>query len=213
MFYRAADEPLQYRAAEDGKAVIEGYAIVFGKRSVPFVNDGKRALYEVIDAEAVTQAFIDTQDILFNYEHDSTRLLGRCTQGKGTFSVTVDDKGVRFCLTPPDTEDGRMVAEHVRLGNLRGCSFAFVLDKNDREAVYAERTEEDGRRVDIVHIRRMAAVRDFTITAMPVYPDTEVCGRLRSMVACDERASAADAAALPDYDALRKAAKSKIATI
>ena len=113
---------------------ITGYAIVFNSRSErlydPFT---RREFVEIIDANAVGEELLKRSDIKALYNHDRNRLLARSTNGEGTLSLSIDDKGLRYSFTAPNTEYGREVKELIKRGDLRGSSFAFTFDENDVE--------------------------------------------------------------------------------
>lgn len=57
------------------------------------------------------------------YEHNYTQLLGRTKSG--TLVLSEDDTGLRFELTPPNTQLGNDVLELVERGDISGMSFGF----------------------------------------------------------------------------------------
>lgn len=99
-------------AAEEPK--IDGYAIVFGERSVDL--GGFR---EVISAEAK----IEFDDVRALFNHDSNFVLGRMSAG--TLTLKRDEKGVQMSNTPPDTQWARDLLVSMRRGDVNQQSFAF----------------------------------------------------------------------------------------
>ncbi len=62
-------------------------------------------------------------DVRALYEHNYTQLLGRTKSG--TLVLSEDDTGLRFELTPPNTQLGNDVLELVERGDISGMSFGF----------------------------------------------------------------------------------------
>lgn len=164
--YRA----LAPRLADDGNTV-EGYSIVFNQLSRQFYDRATRKRFtEVIEPRAVSQAFLDTQDIKLNYNHDNMQLLGRSRFGSGTLTYEIDEYGVRYRCELPDTTLGRDVRELIRRGDLFGCSFAFTYDP---AGVRDER--KDGQNIRTVS--SFGSISDFSIVCDPAYMGTMVSTR------------------------------------
>lgn len=172
---------LRLREGADGEEsrTIEGLAIVFNRTSVPLYEDADVTIREVIAPEAVSRELLDNSDILCTLYHDNGRILARSNKGKGTLTYDVTEEGVRFSFDAPDTEDGRTALELVRRGEVSGCSFAFLVDTTDPEAQTREVTKKDGRREVVYTVRKIADIRDFTLTPRPAYSDTAVAARKR----------------------------------
>jgi HK97 family phage prohead protease len=94
------------------------------------------------------------------YEHNYTQLLGRTKSG--TLVLSEDDTGLRFELTPPNTQLGNDVLELVERGDISGMSWfpgaERVLD------IYPP------------YLRTVTAaeLREITVTSMPAYPESGV---------------------------------------
>lgn len=154
---------------EDKSRKITGRAIVFDSPS------RYMGYIEYINRNAISQALIDTSDIIFNYNHDDNQMLARSTNGKGTLSISLREDGVYFEFEAPETTLGDEVLWHVRHGNLTDCSFAFTIPENgtrsfkDDEGNYCrEITEIDG-------------LYDMTICAIGAYSDTLVEARAQDL--------------------------------
>src|SRR5512140_680831 len=77
---------------------IEGYAIVFNKRSKDLGG-----FTEVILPEAVN-GVLERSDVLALLNHDESRgVLARSTNGEGTLELTTDNFGVKYRFEAPDT--------------------------------------------------------------------------------------------------------------
>ena len=87
--------------------IIEGTAIVFGKRSVNMTPwSESREMYEVIEPSAISQELLNRCDIVLTYEHNFERVLGASVKGKGTLKLTRTDKGVDISCELGNSTDG-----------------------------------------------------------------------------------------------------------
>lgn len=137
------------------------------------------SLSEVIWDEFVEQfapgAFTDSlaggSDVRALFEHDYTQLLGRTKSG--TLILTEDNTGLRFELTPPDTQLGRDVLTMVERGDITGMSFGFR----------ALKESWDITPTPYVRTVTAAELREITVTSMPAYPESDVDIAHRSLFA------------------------------
>lgn len=149
---------------------ITGYAIVFNSRSEPMYDPfTRRKFVEIIDSGAVDEALVKRSDIKALYNHDRNRLLARSTNGEGTLSLSVDENGLRYSFTAPNTEYGREVKELIKRGDLRGSSFAFTFDEND-----VEETRDNDTKLTIRTIKRINGLYDVSVVCDPAYQSTNV---------------------------------------
>lgn len=169
---------LRVREAAEGETpsrTIVGYAILFNVPSAPLWSDEDSEAREVIAPEAVTKEFLDGQDIKMTMFHDNQLILARSNKGDGTLSYKIDDKGVLFEFSAPNTVDGDKALELVRRGDISGCSFAFTTRYYDSD--FVERQNEiDPQGVNHItyRVRAVTGIYDFTLAANPYYPDTSV---------------------------------------
>lgn len=105
---------------KDGKK-ISGYAIVFNKPSKP-IPDGKSSFTEVIDPKALDN--VDLSNVVMLSNHDYSKPLA--TVKAGTLKLNVDQKGLHFEATLPNTTDGSDTFENVKAGNIDSASFRFA---------------------------------------------------------------------------------------
>lgn len=142
-------------AGDDGPTTISGYAALF---ETPATIGGQ--FVEVIERGAFDDTIGDDVRVLFN--HDPSLLLGRTASG--TASLEVDDEGLRYTVTPPETQTGRDVLALVARGDVDGSSFGFrVLE--DRW-VPAERDA-----LPVRHVERVALL-DVSPVTVPAYAET-----------------------------------------
>jgi HK97 family phage prohead protease len=112
------------RAAEISVALparkLTGYAAVFKEetRVAGFV--------EVIRPGAF-KASLAGRDILALVDHDPARLLARTKSG--TLRLQEDERGLRYELDLPDTQEGRDILTLAERGDLGGMSFGFTVSK------------------------------------------------------------------------------------
>lgn len=169
---------LHIREAAEGEEpsrTIIGYAILFNVPSAPLWSDDDSEAREMIAPEAVTKELLDAQDIKMTMFHDNQALLARSNKGGGTLSYTVDDKGVMFEFSAPNTVDGDKALELVRRGDISGCSFAFTTHYFDNDFVERQSTVAANGVNNITYkVKAITGIYDFTLAANPYYPDTSV---------------------------------------
>lgn len=175
---------LKVREAEDGNEsrTIEGHAVVFGVRSVNLTPwSSYRDVYEVIEPGAITQELINRSDVVLTAYHNNQKILGRCTNGKGTLSLMLDGKGLFVRCDLPRTATGDEMLEAIKRGDVCGMSFAFADDTDDTEnGVSYERMEaekHDGKEVYVRHVKKIVKLYDVTIAGHPAYPQTDIAKR------------------------------------
>ena len=165
-------QPHLREAADGGESrTIEGYAIVFGVRSV-LLADWYDRYYEVIEPGAIDEDRLREMDIKMTMFHDREILLARSNKGKGTLKLSVDEVGVKYEFEAPRTCDGDNALELVRRGDLSGSSFTFWSD--EKSSVRYEILDDD---VLLRHVDRIDRVYEMTIAADPAYTETTVTAR------------------------------------
>jgi HK97 family phage prohead protease len=143
------------------------------------------AFDHLIDGRRSTAA----EDVVALWNHDAGQLLGR-TSAK-TLRLWSDARGLWYEVDPiPNTTLGRDLIEHLKLGNIRGSSFAFTVDEQDHG--YSQ--DADGTNVRT--IRRVSGLYDVSPVTTPAYPDTTAA--VRSFEAWQQsQAAAAPAPSAP----------------
>lgn len=157
---RAITGELRAALDGDGNKKIIGYAAIFDSRTELWPG-----FFEQIDRAAFNDVMNDDVRALFN--HDANIVLGRTTAG--TLKLSVDEKGLRYEITPPDTEQGRNVLESIRRGDISQSSFGFTVKKDSFEDL------QDGKVVRTV--QKVARLYDISPVTFPAYQDTEVALR------------------------------------
>lgn len=167
-------------SAGEPSRTVEGYAVLFGVRSVVLADWGV-AFFEQMEAGSITREFLDTQDIVMNMYHNNQRILARSSKGKGSLRYEVDAKGVRFEFEAPATSAGDELLELVRRGDLQGCSFCYATHEDPEKGLvsYERAGEKDarGREILLRRVKQVTGVYDFAVVVHPAYPATEVQAR------------------------------------
>jgi HK97 family phage prohead protease len=185
-FSKAENREYAPQLTEKDGRVVTGYAIVFNQRSRVLYDKTQRKYFtEVIDPRDVTKAFLDDQDIKFNFNHDNNMLLGRSLYGDGSLKFEVDEYGVKYTVELPNTTTGNDVLELVRRGDVFGCSFAFTYAK---DGVRDEKVNGQNLRTVI----KMDGIHDFSIVVDPAYWGTYVSTRAFELDEDNENEEAED---------------------
>lgn len=180
---RYTKAPAEIRATDDVKK-IAGYAAMFRKESS---NLG--GFVEDIDPTAFNKSRGDGwPDVMARYNHDDNLLLG--TVAAETLTLTIDDTGLAYEVTPPSTRAD--VLELVTRGDVQKSSFAFRVIEDDWSQTsqgFPKRTLVRVQLVDVAPVN------------VPAYPDTTA--GLRSLARAMD-APYADVRDLAERDELRK---------
>lgn len=144
--------------SEEGRT-IKGYSAVF---------DSNYQMWEGYNETIARGAFdgADFSDVVALFNHESENLLARSKDGTGTLTLKVDDKGLYFEFEAPNTTIGNDVLENVKLGNIRGCSFAFTVTEQKVEDF------EDG--TCLRTILKIGKLYDVGPVVNPAYEETEI---------------------------------------
>lgn len=154
----------------DQPSHIIGYGSVFNSRSEPLWG-----FREIIKPGAFDDVLTDDVRGLFN--HDPNFILGR--SASGTLSLSVDDKGLRYDITAPDTQTIRdLVLAPLIRGDISQSSFAFRIS-HDGEDWY-----QDDEGIVIREINRFSRLFDVSPVTYPAYQEAD--SGVRSMQAWQE---------------------------
>ena len=144
---------------------ISGRPIVYDTPTT--IHDVAGDYIEIIKRGALDQA--DLSDVRLLVNHDANKIpLARVPK---TMSLEVDQAGLTFKATLPQTEAGKEAYEAVRRGDLQGMSFAFTVPEGGDE--YDPRTNTRT-------IYRIAKVYECSIVSYPAYESTYVSTESRS---------------------------------
>jgi len=158
---RSYDGSIQIETrAENEPPKIVGHAAVFNK-----VSERLGWFREIIRPGAFDSVLEDDVRALFN--HDSNIVLGRTKSA--TLHLEVDEQGLRYVITPPDTSAAKDLMKSIERGDITQSSFGFIIDKDEWQQ------EENGDELRIIHsVKRLFDVSPVTF---PAYPDTNVAKR------------------------------------
>ncbi|WP_420806847.1 HK97 family phage prohead protease [Schleiferilactobacillus perolens] len=170
---RMTATPVTVREGDDDHpAVIEGYALKFNRASE--VMGGGLNFRESIDPHALDKT--DMRNVVALFNHDQSQVLGRTGVN---LELTVDETGLKYSLTPPNTQLGRDLVENIRAGIISQSSFAFTIAP-DKDAQKWEKSNERGVKYHRI-IRSIDHLYDVSPVTTPAYPDTEVTIGARSL--------------------------------
>ena len=145
---------------------IEGYGSVFNERSLDLGG-----FVEMI-APGAFDGVIERSDVKCYLDHNPEKgILARSRNGKGSLSLIVDEKGLKYSFDAPKTNLGDEIVEGIKRGDYSQSSFAFTVD----DEIWTK--EEDGSYLRT--ITKIGGLYDVSIVANPAYEGTSVA--LRSL--------------------------------
>lgn len=164
---RQAPEGLERRAIQaefriegDAQPKIVGYAAKFNLESEEFWG-----FIERIAPGAFKEA-LAMSDVRALFNHDPNYVLGR--NKSGTLILEEDSVGLRYEITPPDTQWARDLVESLRRGDISQSSFAFTMSPG---GIQQWEDREDG--TTLRTIVKVAELYDVSPVTYPAYADTE----------------------------------------
>lgn len=160
---RSLSGHIQLRS-DDGpeSRLIEGYALLFDSES-----NNLGYFTEVIRSGAITQETVNKCDVVALFDHNTSRgILARSTNGAGSLTLTVDEKGLKYSFEAPKTALGDEMIELLKRGDLRESSFAFTCKSDTWEKV----DDDNYKR----YINEIDAIYDVSIVINPAYSGTAV---------------------------------------
>lgn len=166
---RLSGESVNIRSEEDGGNVVEGYASVFNKRSRLISEKGK-VFYEVILNGAFDEVLMsDKLNCIANFQHKDENMLARTKSG--TLTLSVDDYGLKYVFTAPNTSLGNDIVEWLHRGDINESSFRYSVKASDVNWGRAE----DG--TAIRYIKRIFKLSDVALVLNGAFADTDVALR------------------------------------
>jgi hypothetical protein len=150
---------------EDGKLIIEGYAIVYNQYAPIF------SFREIIRPGAATEV-LKSADELVLWDHESSQPMAR--RSAGTLEVKEDEKGVFIRADVSKTVWGRNGHEAIKNKVITKMSFAFDLngglDKWSKEEI-------EGVLIETREILAFGHLYDYSPVSYPAYQQTSVSAR------------------------------------
>jgi len=157
---RRALTGIEVRAKDGGPTKIVGYAAVFNSMSEELFG-----FREIIMPGAFDRAMREKHDVRALVNHDADQIIGRTKSG--TLVLSVDERGLKAEIEPPDTQAARDAVTSIKRGDLDGMSFAF------RTLTDAWRTEAGQ---EIRELKDLELI-DVSVVAFPAYSATTVSAR------------------------------------
>lgn len=158
---------IEFRAVDndDGKMIIEGYAIVYDQPATH--QYGTRKFTEVIKRGALD--YTDMKDVPLRYNHNDTWCIMARTRNN-SLQLIKDDKGLLIRAELIDTQSNRDIYKSIQEGLIDGMSFCFsVADKGDTWTYGDDETYRE-----VTNIKKLY---DVSVVDTPFYDSTNVFAR------------------------------------
>ena len=145
---------------------ITGYAVVFES------NSEDLGFIERIMKGAITDDTIKKSDVFCLLNHDSTKVLARSKYGEGSLKLELDERGLKYSFTAPNSDLGEELLEHLQRGEIDSSSFAFTvsLDEGSEKWYTVEGVQHR-------YIYRIEALYDVSPVFQSAYQETTVSKR------------------------------------
>lgn len=153
----------------DNARKVSGTAVVFDQAS-----EDLGGFTEFIDPQAFDG--VDLSQVRLLYNHNFDNILSR--EDAGTLAITIDEAGLKFDATLPDTTLGHDVLTNIRNGNIQGCSFGFTV---------ADDEWTDSGDGYVRKITKVDELIELSLTPIPAYTETDVSVAQRSLHKVQER--------------------------
>lgn len=152
--------------SQDSRTV-EGYAVVFNSQSEDL------GFYETINPSAITEDVLKRSDTFCLFNHDQDKVLARSKYGTGSLQLQLDERGLKYTFTAPNTDLGDELLEYLRRGDIDSSSFAFTVSTDEGSEVWT--TGTDGRQYR--EILKIDELHDVSPVWNPAYTSTSVSQR------------------------------------
>jgi len=160
--FMATPVTAELRTSENEEfATIEGYAALYNTRA------DLGWFHEEILPGAFDGVLNDDVRCLKN--HNPNSVLARSVNGKGTLSLSVDSKGLKYSYVTPDITYARDLQKSIELGDVSQSSFGFIAD----EVRWVEKKDEP----ELRQIVKVKTLFDVSPVTYPAYQDTTVAKR------------------------------------
>jgi HK97 family phage prohead protease len=136
---------------------LTGYALRFNEPSVDLGG-----FIETIAPDALDRTKAERPDLRALVDHDPKLLIGRSSSG--TLRYSVDARGLKVSIDPPDTSAGRDVVTLVRRRDVTGMSFRFI--------TFVDDWKQEGART--VRTLRDLRLREVSAVTWPAYEGSTV---------------------------------------
>lgn len=150
---------------EEGKMIIEGYAITYDQPATHEYNNYK--FTEIIKRGALD--FTDMSDVPLRYNHNDTWCIMARTRNN-SLQLIKDEKGLKISAELIDTQSNRDIYKSIQEGLIDKMSFAFtVADKGDNWTY--------GENETLREVTNIKKLYDVSVVDTPFYDTTSVYAR------------------------------------
>lgn len=150
---------------EDGKMIIEGYAIIYDQPATH--QYGTRKFTEIIKRGALD--YTDMKDVPLRYNHNDTWCIMARTRNN-SLQLIKDEKGLKIIAELIDTQSNRDIYKSIQEGLIDKMSFAFtVADQGD--------SWSHGELETIREVTNIKKLYDVSVVDTPFYDTTSVFAR------------------------------------
>ena len=146
---------------------VEGYAVVFNSQSEDL------GFYETINPSAITEDVLKRSDVFCLFNHDQDKVLARSKYGTGSLQLQLDEQGLKYSFTAPNTDLGDELLEYLRRGDIDSSSFAFTVSTDEG----SERWETGTGGRQYREILKIDELHDVSPVWNPAYSSTSVSQR------------------------------------
>ena len=168
---------VEFRAVDndEGKMLIEGYAIVYDQPATHQYGQGK--FTEVIRKGALDKT--DMKDVPLRYNHNDTWLIMARTRNK-SLQLIKDDIGLKIQAELLDTQSNRDIYKSIQEGLIDKMSFAFtVADGGDTWTFKDDETIREVNNIDKLY--------DVSVVDTPFYDSTSIYARSLELLDSEKR--------------------------
>lgn len=164
------NDAIEYRSAsslqtDSEKAIVRGQAIIFGQETLLGKDRFGMEYREVVEPGALEGVDITETPLKYNHSRDKAAVLAR--QRDKSLVIEQRSAGI-FFAAELRSNLGHDVYTAVAAGDISGCSFGFVCDKDH----YEQRSN-----CIVRHIDKMSRLTDISIVDDPAYKQTSVEAR------------------------------------
>jgi HK97 family phage prohead protease len=147
---------IEKREGQENSRMIVGYAFKYNSLSKDLGGFQERIAPGALEG-------VDLSDVVALFNHDPNYILARMSAK--TLSLPVDEIGLPYQFDAPATTAGNDLLENVRLRNVSGSSFAFIVEETKWEEVNG---------IYIRNILKFKKIIDVSPVVFPAYDETEV---------------------------------------
>lgn len=159
--------PIQAEERSEGAGMrVTGYAALFD------VEYDLGPFTEVVRSSAFQNA--NMADVVALFNHDDNIVLGRTSSG--TLEIEIDEIGLKYTVTLPDSPQGQSVYESIRRGDVSQSSWAFTLAPGDEGQTWSDQMRGD-KKIKYREVIKIDRVFDVSPVTYPANPDTSVAAR------------------------------------